>query len=251
MSTSNITIETLAEKLGQTVWTKGDLKRIYLNDAGFNTKKMSTKTFIFQTEDGEFKVSCRIECPSQPYQWIQSQEEEVKEGIYNDIERALATEVFLVVNENDQYIDDCGNIVALNDIYSDYYFSQKKANNIVEEYGLVKNEMVNLKVITMPVSEFKAEVEKLDKAYRAERDAKQQAAALITEPVVVNTIPAKKPTLTITNTEIPEFGVGSKVKHARFGEGTVIAESNENIEVDFINGGNKQLLKKFAKLERV
>ena len=45
----------------------------------------SFKTFIFE-KDGEFIVSCRIECPSQPYQWIQSQEQEVKEGVYSKIE---------------------------------------------------------------------------------------------------------------------------------------------------------------------
>lgn len=85
MNTKNVTLEQLAERLNQTVWVKGDLKRIYLNDEGYNTKKMSTKTFIFE-KDGEFIVSCHIECPSQPYQWIQSQEEEVKEGVYSKIE---------------------------------------------------------------------------------------------------------------------------------------------------------------------
>lgn len=85
MNTRNATIEQLAERFNQTVWVKGDLKRIYLNDEGYNTKKMSTKTFIFE-KDGEFIVSCRIECPSQPYQWIQSQEEEVKESVYSKIE---------------------------------------------------------------------------------------------------------------------------------------------------------------------
>lgn len=85
MNTKNVTLEQLAERFNQTVWVKGDLKRIYLNDEGYNTKKMSTKTFIFE-KDGEFIVSCRIECPSQPYQWIQSQEEEVKEGVYSKIE---------------------------------------------------------------------------------------------------------------------------------------------------------------------
>lgn len=85
MNTKNVTLEQLAERFNQTVWVKGDLKRIYLNDEGYNTKKMSTKTFIFE-KDGEFIVSCRIECPSQPYQWIRSQEEEVKEGIYSKIE---------------------------------------------------------------------------------------------------------------------------------------------------------------------
>ena len=85
MNTKNVTLEQLAERLNQTVLVKGDLKRIYLKDEGYNTKKMSTKTFIFE-KDGEFIVSCHIECQSQPYQWIQSQEEEVKEGVYSKIE---------------------------------------------------------------------------------------------------------------------------------------------------------------------
>ena len=85
MNTKNVTIEQLAERFNQTVWVKGDLKRIYLNDEGYNTKKMSTKTFIFE-KDGEFIVSCRIECPSQSYQWIQSQEKEVKESVSSRIE---------------------------------------------------------------------------------------------------------------------------------------------------------------------
>lgn len=85
MNTKNVTLEQLAVRFNLTVWVKGDLKRIYLNDEGYNTKKMSTKTFIFE-KDGEFIVSCNIECPSQPYQWIQSQEEEVKEGVYSKIE---------------------------------------------------------------------------------------------------------------------------------------------------------------------
>lgn len=88
MKTQEITLERLAEKLNMTVWSKGDLKRIYLNDEGYNTNKMSTKTFIFEKE-GEFIVSCHIECPSQPYQWIKSQEDEVKEGVYDKIENAI------------------------------------------------------------------------------------------------------------------------------------------------------------------
>ena len=85
MKTTTVTIEKLAERFNQKVWVKGDLKRIYLNDEGYNTKKMSTKTFIYE-QDGQFIVSCFIECPSQPYQWIQSQVEEVKASVYAKIE---------------------------------------------------------------------------------------------------------------------------------------------------------------------
>ncbi|MDY3362631.1 hypothetical protein PG623_01310 [Riemerella anatipestifer] len=83
-----ITIEQLAEKLNGNLWTKGNLKRIYL-DRGWNTRKMRTSAFIFQNNDGQFIVSCKIECPSQPYQWIKSQEEQIKENIYSEIEDVL------------------------------------------------------------------------------------------------------------------------------------------------------------------
>lgn len=83
-----ISIEALAEKINGKLWVKGDVKRIYL-DCGYNTKKMSTKTYVFQRQDGTFGVSCTIDCPSQPYQWIKSQEEEIKESVYSRIEDCI------------------------------------------------------------------------------------------------------------------------------------------------------------------
>ena len=84
----NITIEILAEKLGGKLWIKEDKKRIYL-DCGYNTKKMSTKTYVYQREDGTFCVSCYIDCPSQPYAWIKSQQEEVVKGVEERINAAI------------------------------------------------------------------------------------------------------------------------------------------------------------------
>lgn len=46
----------LAERLGRKVWETNGLKRIYIND-GYNTEKMSTTTFIWQDESGEFNPS--------------------------------------------------------------------------------------------------------------------------------------------------------------------------------------------------
>lgn len=86
---TTMTIEQLAEKMNQKVWSKGDLKRIYLNNEGWNTKKMSTKTYIWQNEKGEFIVNCRIECPSQSYNWIDSQEQQVIDSVNRRIERIL------------------------------------------------------------------------------------------------------------------------------------------------------------------
>ena len=87
----NISIEILAEKLEGKLWIKEDKKRIYL-DCGYNTKKMSTKTYVYQREDGTFGVSCYIDCPSQPYAWIKSQQEEVVKEVEERVEYIIAFE---------------------------------------------------------------------------------------------------------------------------------------------------------------
>jgi hypothetical protein len=84
---TTITLEQLAEKLNGKLWIKGDMKRVYL-DRGYNTKKMSTKTYVFE-KDGQFIVSCYIECPSQPFTWIKAQQQEVVASIESEIEEAI------------------------------------------------------------------------------------------------------------------------------------------------------------------
>jgi len=71
-----ISIEQLAEKLNGNLWTKGNIKRIYL-ECGYNTKKMSTKTYIFQRQNKTFGISCIIDCPSQAENWIESQQNQI------------------------------------------------------------------------------------------------------------------------------------------------------------------------------
>jgi hypothetical protein len=87
-NTPKITIEDLAVKLNGNMWTKGDLKRIYL-DRGYNTKKMSTKTYVEETSKGNFNVKCFVECPSQDYNWCKSQANQVIERLESEIEEIL------------------------------------------------------------------------------------------------------------------------------------------------------------------
>lgn len=101
---TNITIEQLAERFQETVWSKGDLKRIYLKDAGYNTKKMSTKAYIWQDAQGSFRVSVHIECPSQALAWIKSQEEQLREEIESNIDRAIF-EIEQPEADYDEYIE--------------------------------------------------------------------------------------------------------------------------------------------------
>jgi hypothetical protein len=182
---------------------------------------MSTKTYIFQTEDGDFKVSCHIDCPSQPYQWIQSQEEKVKEGIYKDIEHALALmETSLVEYKMLEEKPEVMVYIRKGDNEPSWYTE----SIFYDEFG------------TYPENVF-SEIPRL---------------APVAAPVattVVATVEAEKPAE--KPTETPIFGVGTRVNNPRFGNGTVIAEAAETIEINFDMDGNKKLLKKFAKIERL
>lgn len=65
-------------------WEKGNKKRIYIKGAGYNTKKMSTKVWIELGGDRPV-LQVRIECPSQPQEWIDSQESEIQGQFENTI----------------------------------------------------------------------------------------------------------------------------------------------------------------------
>lgn len=234
---TEFTIEQLATKIEGKLWTKGDMKRIYV-DAGYNTKKMSTKTYIYQREDGSFGVSCNIDCPSQAWQWIKSQQDEVIEGVERQIANAISDTAFIMTNKEGKPTNYKGEQVALND--AQYYYTENEA---IEE---IDNCAGYHSYTTMPRDEFDREVERLDEIEAAERAA--------------NPAPAPAPTaqpaqsLTIKNTDTPTYGVGAKVKHGKFGEGEVIAESDSIVKVAF-NGEKmretKDLLKAYVKLEKI
>lgn len=240
---TQISLKELAEKLnGSKYWEKGDLKRIYL-DEGYNTKKMSTKTFIWQDESGSFKVSCKVECPSQPWQWCKSQEDEVKASVESRIEYVLSNTCFIMTNDNGDPIDEDGEIVALN--YAQSFLNEKDAIKELDNYPNYK------KYITMPRDEFEAEVERLDEIERPELERKDAERRSAIEAENAAKERAKKEE-TIT---LKESGVipsdAARVRHGKFGEGTVVKSDVDTIEVLFDNVeiGLKKLMTRFVKLE--
>ncbi len=80
---SIITLQELATKLNGKFWSKEGKERVYI-DRGYNTKKMSTKTYV-EIRNDEFVVRCFIDCPSQSDNWIESQQNEVIENVENEI----------------------------------------------------------------------------------------------------------------------------------------------------------------------
>jgi hypothetical protein len=229
MKTQNLPIQKLAEKLGYSIWIKGDLKRIYLNDEGYNTKKMSTKTFIFE-KDGEFIVSCHIECASQPYQWINSQEKEIEESVYNRIEKIIeketATSVF-VVTVGDKFLNSIGREVTVDEIDDiDVFYSIEKANSFLKE------------------SNYNGEITSFTK--EVFREIQDNWIKNNPKPVEEPKCKIKEPAKEF----ITSFMVGEIVVHAKWGNVEVISE-NETIVVVKHEGNAKQLLKKFAPLNRM
>lgn len=79
-------LEMLAEKLNGKIWEKGNLKRLYVSHLGDNTKKMKTNAYIYVNEAGSFEVSVYIDCPSQSFNWIKSQQQILKDYIYRKID---------------------------------------------------------------------------------------------------------------------------------------------------------------------
>lgn len=215
MTTSKqITIEELAVKLNGKLWVKGDLKRIYL-DKGHNTKKMSTKTYVFE-KGGRFMVSCNIDCPSQHDNWIESQEQEIIESVESEIQDILEllkveliearlsadeTEVEVRISYNGKEESDFLTEAKFDERFN--YYPQSVFDNLPQTKTPVKKEI------------FASE----------------------------NPITEKK-TYTLGN--------GVKVSHARFGLGEIIEEfmdgENKKFKILFENEGEKLLLERFSNL---
>jgi hypothetical protein len=221
-----ITFEQLAEKLNGKLWVKGDLKRIYL-DEGYNTKKMSTKTYVYVDKNGDYKVSCNIDCPSQSYQWIESQEEKVVEEVTTRIENIISQlNLELIdykINEEEGTADVLvkENSDAEPKWYEEMKFYSKFGDYAEKVFGGKLQEELN---IVYAKNKEKA----LAEAKSKEAD----------KPVESNEQKSK----------VYELGNGKKVRHARFGLGEIIEETEDNVKVLFQTEGEKSLLKKFAPL---
>lgn len=75
---TNRTLQEIAEHFGTKVWKES---RVYLPQFGYKTKKMNTTVYLYIV-DGEIKVSVFIDCPSQPYAWINSQKKQVEDTVF-------------------------------------------------------------------------------------------------------------------------------------------------------------------------
>lgn len=179
---TQISIETLAEKLGGKLWIKGDLKRIYV-DAGYNTKKMSTKAYVFQQEDGTYSIRCTVECPNQNSTWIRKEEESIVNSLSEQI--ASIIEEFGFVGEVVEPITDNSPIVQ------GYRLEWRETRVAINSYGKLADRKRQF------VCTFKGHESKAPKGFIAlnddhfsqalQKESSQTCYAYGEEPTFINT----------------------------------------------------------------
>ncbi len=222
---TTISLQELAIKLNGKFWSKEGKERIYL-DRGYNTKKMSTKTYV-EIKNDEFVVRCFIDCPSQNHNWIESQQDDVISNVSQEIKEVLATEYFYIVNEKGSVIDDCGTEKQLAELYTGG--------------GLYLYEV--LAKITMQREGFDGEIKSIS------REDFEKLEVKVSEKIKEDKIEEVIPTPVVEKVKI-ELGNGKKVSHARFGLGEILEEidGGEKLRILFETEGEKYLLARFANL---
>jgi len=221
-----MTLKDLATKLVGNYWEKGDLKRVYLNE-GNNTKKMSTKVYVYE-RNGSFVVNCKVECPSQAWQWCKSQEDQLIEQIENKINQ----------------------IVRVNEL------ELVKFSVVTEKISEI---MVYVKEGDAEPSWFTEEIfyEKfgcypfgiwpdVDAAYDEIRAERAKVPTVLLEPKKI--VEAEDDDKLVIS---KDYEVGAKVRHNVFGQGEVTACSKGKVSVMFDDNevGEKILLCRFTRLE--
>lgn len=216
-TTPKITIEELAVKLNGKMWVKEDLKRIYL-DRGYNTKKMSTKTYVQQSAAGVFYAKCFIDCPSQNDNWIESQQDQIIESVEQEIEEIIElSKVELIESRLSEDETEVEVKISYNGNVEDNFLTETQFDQRFNKYP-------------QSVFENLPETKKVEKA--------PNALVSKHEPQI------EKVKVTL--------GEGKKVKHARFGLGEIIEEfmdgDNKKFKILFETDGEKLLLERFANL---
>lgn len=279
-----ISLQELATKLNGKFWSKEGKERVYL-DRGYNTKKMSTSTYVEQSENGLFVVKCFVKCDSQDYNWCESQANQVIESVENQIKEALATEYFYVVNEEtNQAIDDCQTAKPLADLYigGGLYLREGFAKNFIKrediegfkvmsisrsDYESLEVESISDEKIKNEVKELligKTEFEKKNIAFNYFQKTEKENLknyflemfeyykGISIDGIENVTEPIDSLLELIPIKKVNESGSGVRVKHARFGLGEIIEEfmdgDNKKFKILFESVGEKSLLERFANL---
>jgi hypothetical protein len=130
---TNSTIDQIAELLGKTVWAG---KRIYMNNVGYNTKKMSTKAFYY-LENNEVKASVYVDCDNQPLDWCKSQAEQFRASMMETLEEIMPVEDVetIAVEEPTMVINEEGQLNDLTETVKGFYSEWREVRIAINRFG--------------------------------------------------------------------------------------------------------------------
>lgn len=271
------TLEQLSELLGGKLWSKGDIKRIYL-DRGYNTKKMSTKTYVYQRQDGTFGVNCTIDCPSQHDNWISKEQDQIIESVEQRIEELLSDTVYVLVNNDGNTLDHSGKLCTLDKCV--YFYTEKDARKEIDNCTYYDSfieltrqafeadyEESEIFEANLPL---KVKLERGDKISFYKGNLEEIKLQLENEGLLdsltatvhydmsgnfslrkegdksaIELLAEKaNPVQIFEDAPTVIITIGKKYQHNKFGIGEVIKETEEVVEILFETAGVKQLLKK-------
>jgi len=133
---TNLTIENIAELIGEKVWAKGDLKRIYVKSVGYNTNKMKTTAYIYK-KDNEVCFSAHVDCYNQGAVWCGQRAEEAKGEMIAMVEAILPENETIedVIGNSDVMITEEGELVDLTETVKGYYTAWEEVRIAINSYG--------------------------------------------------------------------------------------------------------------------
>jgi hypothetical protein len=211
-----ISLQELTTKLNGKFWSKDGKERVYL-DKGYNTKKMSTKTYV-EVKNDEFVVRCFIDCPSQNHNWIESQQNEIIENVETEILEIIElSKVELLDAKLSQDETEVEVRISYDGNVEENFLTETQFDERFNKY---------------PQSVF----ENLPKTKKIE----------IAPNVLVSKHEPRIEKIKI------QLGEGKKVKHSRFGLGEIVEEIENDgmkkFKILFETEGEKLLLERFANL---
>ena len=93
---------------------------------------MKTTTYVCQLDNGDFKVCCYIDCPSQDWNWIKSQQQQIIDSVQEDVDFITSEKLFVVFNEKEgKYADCLGDLENLEE--AEKFLPEFSANQFIED----------------------------------------------------------------------------------------------------------------------
>ena len=136
---TNLTITEIAIAIGEKVWSKGSLERIYTKKVGYNTKKMKTTAYIYK-KGLEVCFFTSVDCDNQGAVWCDQRADEAKNSLIEMVEAILPeNETFetekIEVELSETILNQNNEVVDLSEKVKGYTTQWREVRVAINSYG--------------------------------------------------------------------------------------------------------------------